>query len=284
MGQASQLDRGLRLKRDEICECIRYLTLAFDSERTRRSAARINVGSADCESQEQKRIRGEAFTKLKSDLRDKRRELSQVESELILLSSCIASANMQLEIARYHYDRFQKIKDKTPSLSAAKISQKLGGDGYVNAISINAEVIAFLKTLHARLDSFPFILNLIIRKFSIDSRDLGWNKQTLSAYAPRDDEYGLNLDFYQKLVALNLDPKFGKLRDIVNLTKHRHSIPIFWNGTKIVFRENFISGNAGDPIEVEQFLVDCHDTLLDKLDDLFASLEKFLLRQLSEMK
>ncbi|ALM70803.1 hypothetical protein [Vibrio vulnificus] len=87
-----------------------------------------------------------------------------------------------------------------------------------NRIVYEAHIVAFMNNLHSMLDSFPYVLNLFIPKFDVDSKTVGWNKSFIKRYK--------EFDFYHPLLSFFLDSDFNKVKGYVNNIKHKHLIRI----------------------------------------------------------
>ncbi|EJC6798918.1 hypothetical protein RGL59_004562 [Vibrio parahaemolyticus] len=141
-----------------------------------------------------------------------------------------------------------------------------------NRIVYEAHIVAFMNNLHSMLDSFPYVLNLFIRKFEIDSTSVGWNKKFIERYK--------NLDFYHQLLSFFVDVDFQKVKGYVNNIKHKHLIRIgnvdgclefetykcrvpYTNEGNILFSEIEVTRD-----NVITFIKDCFNRLIDKFFEL----------------
>lgn len=137
-----------------------------------------------------------------------------------------------------------------------------------------ANIIGFLNSLHALLDSFPYLLNLVIPKVSNpNSPAIGWNAKFIEKY--RDHT------FYGVLKRFMLERIFNIVKSYVNTSKHKHLVGIVNNWAALEFEEFEAklptSAENGDIQYLKehiprkdaiQFLAECHDELVPKFFDL----------------
>lgn len=221
-----------------------------------------------------------AFSRLKRELQNQRKLKQTLEKELRDLGRAISAIDLRRKIAHYHYESWSEVEHS--GVYAAELIHSLGGDGNVNAVRYNAEVMAFLQNLHALCDSLPYILNIVIRKFPIEAKTIGWNKKTLDEYCEQKltkdqnltDQGALEVNaIYDKLVKFSEDKTFRQLQSIVNCAKHKHLIPLFYDGENVVFDkfEGILEANDA-PLVVKNFMEHSHNYLLSKLDDLYSAI------------
>ncbi|MES2298681.1 MAG: hypothetical protein V4582_16675 [Pseudomonadota bacterium] len=210
---------------------------------------------------ESRRTAGKEATRLRRLAQQMCDELEQITVALDLLGHIIASLNRRQEMAHYHYSNWLEVEEK--GVYAAKAFQKLGGDGYVNAIKFNAEVLAFLQNVHAICDSFPFALNLYLRSCDFGSRSIGWNEKTMEAFRLSTATSG-EIELFNRVERFFADEVFLTLQGIVNCAKHKHLVPIYFNGTKTVFGK--LDGKSGhSDLVVKEVMIKVHDVLLPLL-------------------
>jgi hypothetical protein len=201
---------------------------------------------------------GKESTRLKKEAQEKSEEIDQIAVAVDMLRYIVPSLNRRQEIAHYHYSNWLEVEEK--GVYAAILSRKLGGDGYVNAITYNAEVLAFLQNVHAICDSFPYLLNLYLRTCDFESRSIGWNDKTMDAFRGASKNSS-EKELLKKLENFFTNAAFLTLQKIVNCAKHKHIIPIYFNGTKAVFGK--LDGESGlSDLGVKDVMIDVHDSLL----------------------
>ncbi|WP_438862646.1 hypothetical protein [Neptunicella sp.] len=160
---------------------------------------------------------------------------------------------------QYHFSLFQEstssvalLKDRLEQVSYEELSVR---DVY------EANSIAFLQSLHAMIDSFPYTLNLIYQKFNdVDSRQVGWNKEFIKHYK--------RYNFFSYLQALFENETFCQLKGYSNHGKHKYPIRIKNTFKELIF-EDFTFEYGGmkvfaSKLKVESFMTECHDRLIPK--------------------
>lgn len=200
-----------------------------------------------------------------SNLRDRAKEIQneieQINIADALLGRIVSTLNLRKDIALYHYINW--CENEECGLYAAQLSLKLGGDGYVNTPKYNAEVLGFLQNVHAICDSFPYLLNLYFRAFDFKSKNIGWNDKTMSAFREMTTISG-ETDLLKELEKFNKNKIFQNIQNIVNTAKHKHIIPIFFDGTKTVFGD--LNGSPGhSDLSVKEFMIQVHNSLIPEI-------------------
>jgi len=201
---------------------------------------------------------GQEATRLKHAVRAIEDQLKQVDAATSLLGPVVPSINQRVKNVHYHYDNWLEVKER--GIYAAKLSSRAGGDGYINATKYNAEVAAFLQNVHALCDSLPYILNLYFRIFDLDSRSIGWSERCIDLLADAARSRGEML-LADQLIVFAAHPKFLKLQDIVNCSKHKHLVSIFYKGDSTFFAELSDGWQASDT-DVHEFMLAVDDQLL----------------------
>lgn len=172
--------------------------------------------------------------------------------------------NRRFDIVHYHYDNWMEVREK--GTYAARLVDRWGGDGYINAIKYNAEVIAFLQNVHALCDTLPYIMNLYFRVIDLDNRSIGWNERTLSqlvAAAVKNEE----AELAERLTKFSEHPRFIELQSIVNCAKHKNLIPVFYKESSAYFGELDGEWKASE-IDVHHFMLEVDGVLLSQVEDM----------------
>lgn len=236
---------------------MRHAELLVEADVLRRK--RGGDGDADA-----RRNAGLEATRLKRDALNVVAEIAKINRAIELLGPITESINSRLNIVHYHYKNWKDVKET--GTYAGKLSERLGGNGHVNAIKYNAEVIAFLQNAHALCDSLPYVLNLYLRVVSFDSRSIGWTQQSIELLETGARNLGENL-LADRLVAFSKQPLFSKLQDIVNCAKHKHLVPIFYANGRTVFAESDGEWKASET-DVHEFMVAVDNVLLPLVLDM----------------
>ncbi len=175
----------------------------------------------------------------------------------------------RIDYCKYHYQEFIR-----NSCELALLQERLDDsfDGKSIRVIYEASAVAFTQNLHSLIDSFPYALNLIDKKYTnINATQIGWNQEFVDKYKCFDYHKGLELLFKNSV--------FHKLKGLVNRTKHKHLVRIKNTGTSLIF-ENFSYFSNGEASTVKeqnvnQFLNECYDTLLPDFLTLCNSVEKY---------
>lgn len=188
--------------------------------------------------------------------------------EIELLHISMQSIAKRIDYCKYHYQEFLR-----NSCELALLQERLDGslDGKSIRVIYEASAVAFTQNLHSLIDSFPYALNLIDKKYeNINSVKIGWNKEFVNKYKC--------FDYHPEPVNLYNHPVFHKLKGLVNRTKHKHLVRIKNTFTSLTF-ESFSYPSNGEVCQakeqnVHMFLVECYDNLLPDFLALCNSVEK----------
>lgn len=151
-----------------------------------------------------------------------------------------------------------------------------------------ANIAAFLNSLHSLLDSFPYLLNLFTPpKRSLRDIRIGWCSDFIEEYR--------SMTFYDELKDFRMDPTFNKVKGYVNTIKHRHLIRTSnqWDHLEFeqyTYRKPYLNEQgevryqtAVAPREdVASFIGDCHNELIPKLFTICDSILKCKERELAD--
>jgi hypothetical protein len=167
---------------------------------------------------------------------------------------CIAN---RLRYCRYHFDLVQThttrallIKDRLQNSPDEDLSVR---DVY------EANTAAFLHNLHAMIDSFPYLLNLIHREVEdIDDISIGWSEKFVAKYK--------RLPFHPQMGTLFGSKHFALLKGYANHGKHKFLIRIINNYDTLLFEDfQFLcDGNKEltSALVVKDFMVETYDVLI----------------------
>ncbi|MES2025051.1 MAG: hypothetical protein V4448_05795 [Pseudomonadota bacterium] len=219
----------------------------------------------------------------------KSQQINILDVDLDALKKSLLSIDMRQRIGFYHFENWMAFKDeKTSAYLVNKINQT---PARIDAPRLNAEVFGFLQNLHAVCDSFPYILNLIIKRVDIEDSNVGWSDKFLKNYVTSIADYQKNLNgqsisapLSEALTAFQKNEYFAQLKGVVNKIKHKYLIPIMYDKGIIYFETySYRSYLSQDELlskaiekfsnlesqDVEKFIVNCHDKLWPDLCDLF---------------
>lgn len=213
----------------------------------------------------------------------KKQEIGDKNNELIVnLEICTQSIHRWLQYCEYHYVNLKEAV-KEPNLYLDRtLSFRRSGETVPVRYVYEANIAAFLNSLHALLDSFPYLLNLFIQvKDNSESTDIKWHHNFINKYQ--------GFAFYDELIGLLMDSTFHKVKGYVNTIKHKHLIRISnqWGhlefeaftykrpycdekGGDIKFRPESVTGQ-----HVMSFIEECHNKLIPKLFNLCDSVLNF---------
>jgi len=172
------------------------------------------------------------------------------------------------------------------NLDRISVYQRAGENVPVRYV-YEANIAAFLNSLHALLDSFPYLLNIFIPVMTTtESTSIKWHEIFIEKYQ--------NMDFYDELLNFLMDRTFHKVKGYVNTIKHKHLIRISNQRDHLEFEEysykephrdeqgkiKFVSDDvAGE--NVMAFIETCHDVLIPKFFNLCDSVLSFKNSQLT---
>jgi len=211
-----------------------------------------------------RRAAGREATRLKLDAKAIKQRIAQVDKAIKLFGPIVPSINRRLDIVHYHYDNWLEVSEK--GTYSARLVDRWGGDGYINAIKYNAEVIAFLQNMHALCDTLPYIMNLYFRVIDLENRSIGWNGRTFPQLVAAAVQNG-EAELADRLTKFSEHPRFVELQSIVNSAKHKHLIPVFYKNSSAYFGELDGEWKASE-IDVHQFMLEVDDVLLSEVQDM----------------
>lgn len=215
----------------------------------------------------------------------KKQELGAEDNDdsIVKLETCAQSIHRWLQYCQYHYVNLVDAV-KEPNLSFDRISDyQRGGETVLIRYVYEANIAAFLNSLHALLDSFPYLLNLFIPVISkSESTSIKWVENFLKKYK--------DMAFYNELVDFYMDCTFHKVKGYVNTIKHKHLIRILNQWDHLEFEEyvykkpcrddqgqlkpNFESETVASE-NVIAFIEKCHNELIPKFFNLCNSVLHF---------
>lgn len=218
----------------------------------------------------------------------KKQELgAEDNNSIVKLEVCTQSIHHWLQYCEYHYVNLVDSATE-PNLKLDRFSVYRRAEETVSVRYVyEANIVAFLNSLHALLDSFPYLLNLFIPVTEDpESTSIKWNESFIKKYE--------SMVFYDELLGFLMDCTFHKVKGYVNTIKHKHLIRILnqWDHLKfeeysykkpyldaqgkVSFRREVVAGE-----NVISFIGQCHDELIPKLFSLCNSVLHFKGSQLA---
>jgi len=218
----------------------------------------------------------------------KKQELgTEDDASIVKLEVCTQSIHRWLQYCEYHYVNLEDAA-KEPNLRFDKISvYRRAGETVPVRYVYEANIVAFLNSLHALLDSFPYLLNIFVPvNENPEATSIAWKESFIKKYE--------RMPFYDELIGLFMDSTFHKVKGYVNTVKHKHLIRISnqWNHLefegysynkpyrdeqgKITFQPKPVAGE-----NVVLFIEECHNELIPKLFNLCDSVLNFKGAQLA---
>ncbi len=207
------------------------------------------------------------------------------------LDICLQSIHRGLEYCKYHFVLLAgSVEGKDLALDRISNGYRRPGDPVPLRYIYEANISAFLSSLHALLDSFPYLLNLFIPVIdNAKAYTIGWKKDFVKKYK--------NYDFYDDIERFFIDCDFNKVKGYVNTLKHKHHIRILNKYDHLEFEEysyqrRFTDCNKGfveeeksiNGLNVATFIEDCHNNLIPKLFSLCDSILDCQERSLDEIE
>ncbi|MFA6013924.1 MAG: hypothetical protein WC742_02575 [Gallionellaceae bacterium] len=218
----------------------------------------------------------------------KKQELGTADNNSIVrFEVCTQSIHRWLQYCQYHYvllvDSATELNLKLDRISI----YSRGGETVPVRYVYEANIAAFLNSLHSLLDSFPYLLNLFIPVIEDpECTGIRWHKDFFKKYE--------SMAFYDELMGFLMDDTFHKVKGYVNTIKHKHLIRISnqWNHLefeeysymkpyrdaqgKVTFRREVVAGE-----NVISFIGECHNELIPKFFNLCDSVLHFKGSQLT---
>lgn len=219
----------------------------------------------------------------------KEQELGGNDGDLLKkLGICTQSIYHWLQYCQYHYDNLDDAISSNLRLDRLGEYQRAGEDIPLRYI-YEANIVAFLNSLHGLLDSFPYLINLFIPVIDdADAMSIKWDEKFLNKYK--------SMGFYGKLMEFMLNDNVNKVKGYVNTTKHKYLIRIANKRDHLEFEGyryrraylneqgqlKFRHENAAGK-DVLLFIKECHDDLIPKFFDLCISVIDFKELQLDNI-
>lgn len=150
-----------------------------------------------------------------------------IDKEIMLAGQSI---HRWLKYCLYHYSNLPHSSDR-PDLVLDRIGQyRRGGESVEYRYVYEANIIGFLNSLHALLDSFPHLLNLVIpTKPTLRPSNIRWSEDFINRYESHV--------FYSALKGFMIEKSFNVVKSYVNIAKHRHLIRVANNWDVLEFEE-----------------------------------------------
>lgn len=181
-----------------------------------------------------------------------------------------------IQYTHYHYHMIEKSTSFKNLRDDRLFQVTREGENVQLRFVYEANIVAFLNSLHSLLDSFPYLLNLFMPELRPESTDIKWNIKFIKKY----EKYS----FYNELIAFMFDENFNKVKGYVNTVKHKHLVqvantidnlefiyfsykqPFYDDEGKIKYKS--VDVNRAN---VRQFIEDGHDKLIKKFFSLCKS-------------
>lgn len=189
-------------------------------------------------------------------------ELGGPNTETHKLDLALQSVKKRIDYCEYHYVEIERFSDNK-HLSLERVGALKYGGISVRTM-YEANIFAFLQSLHALIDSLPYGLNIFYKVCrNVEAPSIGWNPEFLSKYT--------GYSFFSSLKSISEEETFAKLKSITNRIKHKNIIRIRNTRDTLLFDDfsYYFGGEIKDvkDEDVKKFLADCHDYLLPKYID-----------------
>lgn len=218
----------------------------------------------------------------------RKQESGTDDSNLIVkLEVCTQSIHRWLQYCEYHYVNLVNAAAEPNLKLDMNSSYRRAGETVTVRYVYEANIAAFLNSLHALLDSFPYLLNLFIPVSNDpESTSIKWQESFIKKYE--------SMAFYDELMSFLMDETFHKVKGYANTIKHKHLIRILnqWNHLefeeyiykkpyrdeqgKVRFMPEIVVGE-----NVITYIEECHDELIPKFFNLCDSVLHFKGSQLA---
>jgi len=199
-------------------------------------------------------------------------ELSKEQQEKTLQQIEISSQSIHrwLKHCEYHYYTLVTSTSKEDLRDDRFLQLRRKDENVQLRFVYEANISAFLSSLHSLIDSFPYLLNLFIPVFdNPNNTRIKWHNEFLCKY----EKY----NFFNHLIEFMLDENFHKVKGYANTIKHKHLIRV---ANKLDYLE-FESFEIKIPIKksncsfdfapkqidnqnVLEFIEECHNNLIPK--------------------
>lgn len=194
------------------------------------------------------------------------------------LQICTQSIHHWLQFCQYHHFNLTDCLNSRDLGLDRIASYRRSGECVELRFVYEANIVAFLASLHALLDSFPYLLNLFIPKIkNNDSTSIRWHLDFIDKYRERI--------FYSEMRRFMLDRTFNRVKGYANTYKHRHLIRVKNEWKHLTF-EDFdfrmpydgengrleFSSETAQSLNVQNFIEHCHNDLVPKYFSLCNSI------------
>ncbi len=130
------------------------------------------------------------------------------------------SLGYQDEYCRYHYEQYHKEHKLFIAAFRGELKDQEIQDPQYYRIAFEANCFSFFRSLHALIESIPYLLNLLIgAKEDIESRHVNWGCIISSASSDFPESVG-------KIKHLRASDSYQELEHISNVSKHRRIVRI----------------------------------------------------------
>ncbi len=132
-----------------------------------------------------------------------------------------SSLSRQDDYIRFHFEEFRKSHSMFVDRAYGRcIWESTSANPNNLRTSFEAHAFAFLRALHAFVESVPYLLNLFLEvKNDTEDRHLNWN--SIREFCEKSDMYALGTD---SIIRLRKSTAYIELEYLVNVSKHRRLI------------------------------------------------------------
>lgn len=204
----------------------------------------------------------------------KKKELNLNSDDLVKLEICSQSIYRWTQYCEYHYFILIGASTEEDLKRDQYMQIRRAGENVKLRFVYEANIAACLQSLHALLDSFPYLLNLFSpTDLNSESTKIKWSSEFVNKYK--------SYSFFNHLKTFMCDIRFNQVKGYANRTKHKHLVRIANKGKHLEFEsfsymrcvekqfgvfdyksEELINQNA------IKFLEECHNDLIPKFFDL----------------
>jgi len=142
-----------------------------------------------------------------------------------------------------------------------------------------AYATAYVANIHAAIDSFPYVIYLVLKPLSfvkngktinITASNSNWNQGFFESLLKDYPKYKKLSNLYWSILK---DDDFELLRNISNNHKHKYLTRIVNNAKRLRYEVIDYNSNTTSHVDVEKFFVRIHNKLLPKIFRLYQELQ-----------
>lgn len=161
--------------------------------------------------------------------------------------------------------------------------ERIDSGGHIRS-RFEASAVAFVSNAHALIDSFPFMIWLVLKPLRYSKMEKG----ALKSVAVKAAECGWNDRFHEALVqtypkfkrfarmfkTLMNNPDFVTLRKMSNNNKHKYLTRISNNNSLLRFELIDVDTGGVSLVDVKKLFIRLHNVLLPKIYGMYTELER----------